>query len=113
VNLLMEIFWGCVCGSGNNFWGEDNVNVVGLSEIVWGMKKVWGELPKFFPEVGKFLPFFSALNFMETTSEPDPGSLMANAPIYSPEINFFLCYFYKFKFLLLANIFVSDLRFHF
>ena len=34
-----------------------------------------------------YLPLFSALNFIETTSDPDPASLIANAPTYSPDIN--------------------------
>ena len=34
-----------------------------------------------------FLPFLSALSFMETTSDPEPASLIANAPICSPLIN--------------------------
>jgi hypothetical protein len=32
-------------------------------------------------------PFFSAFNFIEVTSDPDPGSDIANAPINSPEHN--------------------------
>lgn len=32
-------------------------------------------------------PFFSAFSFMETTSEPALGSLMARAPMYSPLIS--------------------------
>lgn len=32
-------------------------------------------------------PFFSARVFIDTTSEPEPGSLMANAPMCSPEIS--------------------------
>ncbi len=33
------------------------------------------------------LPFFSARHFIETTSDPDPASLMARAPIVLPAIN--------------------------
>lgn len=31
------------------------------------------------------LPFFSAVVLMDTTSEPEPVSLIANAPTRSPE----------------------------